>query len=143
MLLFQNLDYVIVSGARRQENRWDPLQNEQVVPETKEVSRKLFDDAMYKLEHGEDDKNTAKSRKSALEGVIALNESRWKDDYSANCALRATFRVCTLRLFPTFKENLEFDVIYFYDFYRQGRKSFRRNGPWTNLCWIKWDLTLN
>lgn len=30
---FQNLDYVILDGARRQERRWDPTQNEQVVPE--------------------------------------------------------------------------------------------------------------
>ncbi|KYN31170.1 hypothetical protein ALC56_14557 [Trachymyrmex septentrionalis] len=87
-----NLDYVIVSGARRQENRWDPKQNEQVVPETKEVSCRLYDDAMYKLEHGIEDKKIAKSRNSALEGAIALNENIWKDDYSSNCAVRALFR---------------------------------------------------
>ncbi|XP_071579157.1 coiled-coil domain-containing protein 130 homolog isoform X2 [Temnothorax nylanderi] len=87
-----NLDYVIVSGARRQENRWDPTQNEQVVPETKEVSCRLYDDAMYKLEHGVEDKKVAKSRDSALEGAIALKESIWKDDYSSNCAVRALFR---------------------------------------------------
>lgn len=34
----KNLDYVIVSGARRQERRWDPTENEQVVPEDKGVS---------------------------------------------------------------------------------------------------------
>ncbi|EZA61476.1 hypothetical protein DMN91_003447 [Ooceraea biroi] len=87
-----NLDYVIVSGARRQENRWDPKQNEQVVPETKEVSCRLYDDAMYKLEHGIEDKKVAKSRDSALESAIASNESVWKDDYSSNCAVRALFR---------------------------------------------------
>ncbi|XP_011161212.2 coiled-coil domain-containing protein 130 homolog [Solenopsis invicta] len=87
-----NLDYVIVSGARRQENRWDPKQNEQVVPETKEVSCRLYDDAMYKLEHGIEDKKVAKSRDSALEGALAMNESIWKDDYSSNCAVRALFR---------------------------------------------------
>ncbi|XP_072760549.1 coiled-coil domain-containing protein 130 homolog [Anoplolepis gracilipes] len=87
-----NLDYVIVSGARRQENRWDPKQNEQVVPETKEVSCRLYDDAMYKLEHGIEDKKVAKFRDSALENAIALNESIWKDDYSSNCAVRALFR---------------------------------------------------
>ena len=30
VLLFYNLDYIIVEGARRQERRWDPLENEQV-----------------------------------------------------------------------------------------------------------------
>ncbi|XP_020295098.1 coiled-coil domain-containing protein 130 homolog [Pseudomyrmex gracilis] len=87
-----NLDYVIVSGATRQENRWDPKQNEQIVPETKEVSHRLYDDAMYKLEHGVEDKKVAKSRDSALESAIALNESIWKDDYNSNCAVRALFR---------------------------------------------------
>lgn len=87
-----NLDYIIVSGARRQENRWDATENEQVVPETKEVSRRLYDDPMFKLEHGIKDKNVSKSREKALNSVIALNESIWKDDYSSNSALRAKFR---------------------------------------------------
>ncbi|XP_015593719.1 coiled-coil domain-containing protein 130 homolog isoform X2 [Cephus cinctus] len=87
-----NLDYIIVSGARRQENRWDPKDNEQVVPETKEVSRRLYDDAMYKLEHCMDDTKTARSRDSALDNAIALNDTHWRDDYSSNCALRASFR---------------------------------------------------
>ncbi|XP_031829640.1 coiled-coil domain-containing protein 130 homolog [Nomia melanderi] len=87
-----NLDYVIVSGARRQENRWDPKENEQIVPETKEVSCRLYDDAMYKLEHGIEDKKIAKSRDSSLESAIALNEATWKDDYTSNCALRSAFR---------------------------------------------------
>ena len=84
---------MIVSGARRQENRWDPTQNEQVVPETKEVSRRLFDDAMYKLEHNLEDKKVAKTRSNALENTMALNEMLWKDDYTSNCTLRSKFRV--------------------------------------------------
>ncbi|XP_076627129.1 coiled-coil domain-containing protein 130 homolog isoform X1 [Colletes latitarsis] len=87
-----NLDYVIVSGAKRQENRWDPKENEQIVPETKEVSCRLYDDAMYKLEHGIEDKKVAKSRDSLLENAIALKEATWKDDYTSNCALRSAFR---------------------------------------------------
>ncbi|XP_076292258.1 coiled-coil domain-containing protein 130 homolog [Lasioglossum baleicum] len=87
-----NLDYVIVSGARRQENRWDPKENDQIVPETKEVSCRLYDDAMYKLEHGIEDKKTAKSRDTSLESAIALNEATWKDDYTSNCELRSAFR---------------------------------------------------
>lgn len=30
-----NFDYVIVSGASRQERRWDPSENEQIAPEGK------------------------------------------------------------------------------------------------------------
>jgi coiled-coil domain-containing protein 130 len=51
-----NLDYVIVEGASRQERRWDPTENGQVVPDDKAVGRKLADDAMYKLEHEKTDK---------------------------------------------------------------------------------------
>lgn len=87
-----NLDYVILSGARRQENRWDPLQNEQVVPETKEVQKRLFDDAMYKLEHQAKDAQAAVNAKPMLQKIVERNQSVWDDNYVANYKLRATFR---------------------------------------------------
>lgn len=87
------MDYVIVTGARRQENRWDPTQNEQVVPETKETQKKLFDDAMYKLEHGEEDKATASDAKPRLAKLYNRNEMTWNDDFAANQKLRNIFRV--------------------------------------------------
>lgn len=89
-----NLDYAIVSGARRQENRWDPKQNEQIVPETKEVQRRLFDDAMYKLEHGAKDEKVADDDKPLLGKLYERNDDVWRDDYDSNCKLRAAFRVC-------------------------------------------------
>ncbi|XP_054274566.1 coiled-coil domain-containing protein 130 homolog [Macrosteles quadrilineatus] len=88
-----NLDYVIVSGARRQENRWDPTQNGQVVPEDKETSKRLFDDAMFKLEHGTSDEGSAKKLNPTLGRLINRNHTAWKDDFAANSALRAQFRV--------------------------------------------------
>ncbi|KAL3276573.1 hypothetical protein HHI36_011947 [Cryptolaemus montrouzieri] len=88
-----NLDYVILSGARRQENRWDPLQNEQVVPETKETQKRLFDDSMFKLEHGSQDVKSAESAKPNLVQLFNRNESVWSDCYSANQALRQSFRI--------------------------------------------------
>ncbi|KAK3924671.1 Coiled-coil domain-containing protein 130-like protein [Frankliniella fusca] len=87
-----NLDYVIVSGARRQENRWDPTQNEQVVPEDKDTQKRLFDDPMYKLEHGSKDESTAKRVAPVLGRLMNRNEEAWKDDFSANAALRSKFR---------------------------------------------------
>ncbi|GAB6032754.1 hypothetical protein CHUAL_011622 [Chamberlinius hualienensis] len=88
----QNLDYVIVSGARRQERRWDPTQNGQVVPEDKQTSNRLADDAMFKLEHGVDDQR----KSSLIAPTIAQLEDlqyRLKDDYMANKLLRTSFRV--------------------------------------------------
>ncbi|MCL4145281.1 UNVERIFIED_CONTAM: hypothetical protein GTU68_006756 [Idotea baltica] len=87
-----NLDYVIVSGARRQENRWDPTQNEQIVTEDKNVIKKMASDAMFRLEHGVDDKDKTEEVKTTLENLEDLQSSRWKDDYSANMALRQRMR---------------------------------------------------
>ncbi|CAH1112923.1 unnamed protein product [Psylliodes chrysocephalus] len=87
-----NLDYVILSGARRQENRWDPTKNGQVVPETKEIQKRLFDDSMFKLEHGSEDKNTAESAKPGLVKLFNRNEDVWADCYTANQMLRTQFR---------------------------------------------------
>lgn len=88
----QNLDYVILNGARRQERRWDPTQNEQVVPEDKEVSKKLSTDSMFGLEHNVNDKI---KQKNILPSLQKLEESKevWKDDYILNKTLRQQFRV--------------------------------------------------
>ncbi|CAH2046779.1 unnamed protein product, partial [Iphiclides podalirius] len=87
-----NLDYVIVSGARRQENRWDPTENGQIVPDTKETQKRLFDDAMFRLEHKTGDIDTSKLDKPRLGKLVGRNETVWKDDYEANCSLRRNFR---------------------------------------------------
>lgn len=87
------MDYIIVSGARRQENRWDPTQNEQVVPETKEINRRLFDDAMFKLEHKNNDVGVSKKASATLNKLLSRQENVWKDAFSANSALRAKMRV--------------------------------------------------
>lgn len=87
-----NLDYEIVCGARRQENRWDPTENEQVIPETKEVQRRLFDDPMFKLEHGAKDLKAAEDAKPVINRLFQRNEDVWKDCFEANSNLRASFR---------------------------------------------------
>ncbi|XP_042876944.1 coiled-coil domain-containing protein 130 homolog [Penaeus japonicus] len=88
-----NLDYVIVSGARRQERRWDPTENEQVVPEDKGVTRKMAADAMFRLEHGVDDKKQSKQVNLTLRQLEEFQTERWFDDYGANRAMRAAMRV--------------------------------------------------
>lgn len=87
-----NLDYVIVSGARRQENRWDPTENEQIVPDDKTVQKKLFDDPMFKLEHVVTDLKTSDDAKPRLRRLYQRNDTTWSDNYEANSRLRATFR---------------------------------------------------
>ncbi|KAL1117377.1 hypothetical protein AAG570_004703 [Ranatra chinensis] len=87
-----NLEYIVVSGARRQENRWDPTDNGQVIPEDKDTQKRLFDDAMFKLEHGSNDADKSKRAKAKLDRLLDRNDTQWKDDFAANSALRAKFR---------------------------------------------------
>jgi len=86
-----NLDYVIVEGATRQERRWDPTQNGQVVPDDKSVGRKLADDAMYKLEHQNTDKSKIEEAAPRMYQLSDIQD-RVKDDYLANRMLRDKFR---------------------------------------------------
>lgn len=55
---------------------------------------KLASDAMYKLEHGEEDALKLKSAAPNLERLEQL-QSRMKDDFSSNQELRRIFRVCS------------------------------------------------
>jgi len=86
-----NMDYVIVEGATRQERRWDPTENGQVVPDDKAVGKKLADDAMYKLEHQSTDRGKSKDFAPRLVGISDIQD-RVKDDYLANRMLRDRFR---------------------------------------------------
>jgi len=86
-----NLDYVIVDGARRQERRWDPTQNGQVVPDDKSVGKKLADDAMFKLEHEKADRGKSAEIAPHITEIADIQD-RVKDDYLANRMLRDRFR---------------------------------------------------
>lgn len=87
-----NLDYEIVSGARRQEKRWEASENGQIVADTKETQRRLFDDPMYKLEHVANDTQKSEDSKPRLFKLYERNHYVWDDDYMANSKLRAEFR---------------------------------------------------
>lgn len=84
-------DYVIVSGARRKEERWDPGDNAQVLATEHETKQKLEQDAMFRLEHGEADRRTLHQ---ALPSLSRLQEaqSAWKNDFALNSLLRKRFR---------------------------------------------------
>ncbi|CAN8179008.1 unnamed protein product, partial [Coccothraustes coccothraustes] len=49
-------DYVIVSGARRKEERWEPGDSGQLLPTSPEQRQRLATDAMFRLEHGVSDR---------------------------------------------------------------------------------------
>ena len=65
----KNCDYTIVAGARRKEERWDPVAAENVIATDHAEKQKLIDDAMFKLEHGEKDKRKSKA---AIPGLVQI-----------------------------------------------------------------------
>lgn len=84
-------DYVIVSGARRKEERWDMAENEQILTTEHTEKEKLETDAMYKLDHGgKDREKLSKALPSLTE--IQDYQAGWKDDFQLNSALRRKFR---------------------------------------------------
>ncbi|XP_074423171.1 LOW QUALITY PROTEIN: putative splicing factor YJU2B [Larus michahellis] len=84
-------DYVIVSGARRKEERWDMGDNQQVVPTEREEKEKLETDAMFRLEHGVADR-AALQRAVPTLATLQEAQSAWKDDFALNSRLRRRFR---------------------------------------------------
>lgn len=86
-----NCDYVIVSGAQRKEERWDMVDNEQVLPTEHETKQKLETDAMFRLEHGEADRGALRKALPTLSHIQEA-QSAWKDDFALNSTLRRRFR---------------------------------------------------
>ena len=86
-----NMDYIITEGARRVEQRWDPSTNGQIVPDDKSIGRKLADDAMFKLEHENKDKDKSGDAAPRISQLSQIQD-RVKDDWLANKVLRDQFR---------------------------------------------------
>ena len=86
-----NLDYEIISGARRQEKRFEASENGTVVPDDKATINKLALDAMFKLEHGDNDAKKADDSKPRIHKMIQIQD-RVKDDWMANRVLRDQMR---------------------------------------------------
>ncbi|XP_042308737.1 coiled-coil domain-containing protein 130 [Sceloporus undulatus] len=86
-----NCDYVIVSGARRKEERWDGEANEQIMATAHEEKQKLETDAMYRLEHGSKDQSKLQRALPTLQNIQEA-QSAWKDDFALNSLLRQKFR---------------------------------------------------
>ncbi|PAA46053.1 hypothetical protein BOX15_Mlig014239g9 [Macrostomum lignano] len=87
-----NFDYVIVSGARRKEQRWDPTENGQIAPEDGETKRRLATDAMYKLEHGKSDEQRGEESAPRLAALAVDAGARGAADIQLNRLVRAGLR---------------------------------------------------
>ena len=59
LYISQNMDYVVVSGASRKNEKWEHSEGETVSVEGKSEAEKLATDPMYRLEHSVGDKRKA------------------------------------------------------------------------------------
>lgn len=48
---------------------------------------------MFKLEHQNKDESASKKQNPVLNKLLQRNDDIWRDDFSANLALRKSFRV--------------------------------------------------
>lgn len=87
----KNVDYNIIIGAQRKNEKWDMADNEQVLTEDRQVVKKLGSDAMFKLEHEVEDKKKFQKAAPTLSEIVDI-QSNWHDDYTQNSILRAKFR---------------------------------------------------
>ena len=86
-----NCEYVILSGARRKEERWDAKANEQIEMTEYKDKQQLMTNPMFKLEHTVKDKKKLHTVIPTLNEIQDLQEDK-RDDYLLNKALRKTFR---------------------------------------------------
>lgn len=84
-------DYVIVSGARRKEERWDMAENEQILATESMMKEKLATDVMFKLDHAEKDKEKPKKALSSLT-MIQQYQLPHRDDFLLNSTVREKLR---------------------------------------------------
>ena len=78
-----NFEYVIISGLKRKEQRWNPDENEQVAPEEKKKHRKLESDPMFKLEHGKQDVEKVSRKIECSLYVYSRNDSHVLTEFTA------------------------------------------------------------
>ncbi|KAI9487502.1 MAG: CWC16 protein [Benjaminiella poitrasii] len=88
----KNHEYVVVSGARKKVEEWNPEDTEVMQLQDKEEKEKLEADPMYRLEHDIKDKNKIEESKPRITQIQNLNDAQWADPYTRSQQLRKQFR---------------------------------------------------
>jgi coiled-coil domain-containing protein 130 len=87
----KNMAYVVVSGASRKNERWEEKEGETVSVEGHSEAQKLASDAMYRLEHGVQDKTKADEAAPRVARIMAMNDEKL-EDFGLNQLIRKKFR---------------------------------------------------
>ncbi|CAN0339420.1 unnamed protein product [Discosporangium mesarthrocarpum] len=104
----KNTDYEYVEGIRKKETAFDAedAQTERLSPiptiaglcwsgshpSSRRPPHSFKADPLYRLEHEQEDKRRAASRKTALTRLTELSEAQWGDDFMSNSNLRRAMR---------------------------------------------------
>ncbi|KAJ1552649.1 hypothetical protein HK405_010534, partial [Cladochytrium tenue] len=87
----KNTEYVIVSGARRKEEEFEPEENGTIdLKGPEEVVR--LENPMYRLEKAQSDQKKASEAAPTITLLQEYNNQRWKDPYTQSQILRKRFR---------------------------------------------------
>ncbi|KAF0490129.1 DUF572-domain-containing protein [Gigaspora margarita] len=88
----KNAEYVVVSGARKKIETWEPEDSETIQLADEEEAKKLADNALYKLEHSINDERKFQEAIPILTQLQRLNERQWADPYTHSQKMRKKFR---------------------------------------------------
>ncbi|KAG1054244.1 hypothetical protein G6F43_003726 [Rhizopus delemar] len=88
----KNTAYVVVSGARKKVEEWDPKETEVLEFQDEKVKEELESNPMYRLEHGLLDKKVMDDSVPRISQLVDLNEQQWADPYTKSQKLRKRFR---------------------------------------------------
>ncbi|KAI9306075.1 CWC16 protein [Cunninghamella echinulata] len=94
----QHAEYVVVSGARKKIETWQPDKEDNVIilhgndDNGKNMKEKLEQDPIFRLEHGLQDKSASAAKIPVLTQLQRLNDQQWKDPYTLSQQIRRKFR---------------------------------------------------
>ncbi|TPX31928.1 hypothetical protein SmJEL517_g04838 [Synchytrium microbalum] len=88
----KNSEYVVISGAKKKVEDWDPEENGTLNLKDDEEAKRLATNPFYKLEHDLNDVTKAKEALPAITKLQMVNDKAWSDPYSNSQKLRKRFR---------------------------------------------------
>ncbi|RHZ59516.1 hypothetical protein Glove_363g7 [Diversispora epigaea] len=85
-------EYIVVNGARKKVETWEPEDTETIQLKDEEEAKKLVDNAFYKLEQTVKDEEKSKQALPILTRLQILNDKQWADPYTHSQRMRKKFR---------------------------------------------------
>jgi coiled-coil domain-containing protein 130 len=85
----KNCTYDMAEGIRKHEQDFTPDADDSLIVATSDEARQLIaTDPMYRLQHGEEDRQRVLTAKERMDALIEVQEAHHKDYYDANSILR-------------------------------------------------------